>query len=187
MRFRTLALTAAAAGFFAAAQANAAVVYSTDTVDYIQLGDTIGSEFDKITLGGVTGSFTGAGTYVVNLVTFTVGINASYGPPYDMSGTFSDTGLADGNPFSYSVPYTITISTSDTIVIGGNSFTAGGYNFTFDTLTLSNGDTSTPVTGDLTVRVTAVPEPAAWVLMIGGFTLVGVAARRRRTTRIAFA
>lgn len=34
----------------------------------------------------------------------------------------------------------------------------------------------------------AVPEPAAWGMMIGGFALVGGAARyRRRTTRAAFA
>lgn len=33
----------------------------------------------------------------------------------------------------------------------------------------------------------AVPEPASWALMIGGFGLVGVALRRRRTVRAAIA
>lgn len=32
----------------------------------------------------------------------------------------------------------------------------------------------------------AVPEPAAWVLMIAGFGLVGAAQRRRRTIRLSF-
>ncbi|MBV8971216.1 MAG: PEPxxWA-CTERM sorting domain-containing protein [Sphingomonadaceae bacterium] len=31
------------------------------------------------------------------------------------------------------------------------------------------------------VSLTAVPEPAAWALMLGGFGLIGAAARRRRT------
>jgi hypothetical protein len=41
--------------------------------------------------------------------------------------------------------------------------------------------------GDLTTndRLPAVPEPAAWVLMIAGFGLAGVALRRRRTLATA--
>ncbi|TRW15091.1 PEPxxWA-CTERM sorting domain-containing protein [Glacieibacterium frigidum] len=35
------------------------------------------------------------------------------------------------------------------------------------------------------VSLTAVPEPATWALLIGGFAMVGVAARRRRTTVVA--
>ena len=41
---------------------------------------------------------------------------------------------------------------------------------------------------DLVIRLTAtaVPEPAAWAMMIGGFALIGATARRRRTV-IAYA
>ena len=35
--------------------------------------------------------------------------------------------------------------------------------------------------------VTAVPEPAAWALMIGGFGLVGAASRRRAKVATTFA
>lgn len=50
----------------------------------------------------------------------------------------------------------------------------GGNNFTnFDNLTLA-----TAVSG-------AVPEPATWAMMIGGFGLAGVAVRRRRRAKLA--
>ena len=35
--------------------------------------------------------------------------------------------------------------------------------------------------------VTAVPEPATWAMMIGGFALIGGAMRQRRQVRVAFA
>jgi hypothetical protein len=39
--------------------------------------------------------------------------------------------------------------------------------------------------GGVSLRITAVPEPATWMIMIGGFGLVGVALRRRRTLALA--
>jgi PEP-CTERM motif len=35
--------------------------------------------------------------------------------------------------------------------------------------------------------VTAVPEPASWAMMIGGFGLIGAAARRRSRPAVSFA
>jgi hypothetical protein len=37
------------------------------------------------------------------------------------------------------------------------------------------------------IAVAAVPEPATWAMMIGGFGLIGAAARRRARTTIAYA
>ncbi len=37
-------------------------------------------------------------------------------------------------------------------------------------------------TGTATFNAGAVPEPASWALMIGGFGLIGSALRRRRTS-----
>ena len=52
----------------------------------------------------------------------------------------------------------------------GATFTASGNSFEFDNL-----------------AVAAVPEPAAWALMIGGFGLVGCALRRRQRPEAMFA
>lgn len=46
---------------------------------------------------------------------------------------------------------------------------------------VNNGDNF----GTIAVNVTTVPEPAAWTLMIAGFGLVGVAARRRGRLAVA--
>jgi len=69
----------------------------------------------------------------------------------------------------------------------GSTFTLLGTNFSgtaaaTGTLKLlywdsNNGDN----TGTVAATVTAVPEPAVWALMIGGFGLVGAAQRRRRS------
>ena len=56
---------------------------------------------------------------------------------------------------------------------------AGTYNLTFQALN-SGGDNAAFIDG---VNVAAVPEPASWALMIGGFGLVGVAMRRRAKPR----
>ncbi len=46
---------------------------------------------------------------------------------------------------------------------------AGGHGGTFDTITISN----------------AVPEPAVWALMLGGFGMIGMTLRRRRESLVA--
>ncbi len=49
----------------------------------------------------------------------------------------------------------------------------------FDQVTSSSGIWSSPVVFTVSDGAT-VPEPATWALMIGGFAMVGAAARRRR-------
>ncbi len=160
----------------------AAASYTTDTSTYTGLGDQIGSPFDIITLNGVTGTATGSGTYLVNTVDFTVGINATVGAT--SSGTLTNTATVDGSPFSYSVPYTIVIGGTDTITLGGNTFYTNGVKVHFNALTFTNVGVGATESGDLTATV-SVPEPAAWVMMVAGFGLVGVGVRRRNVATIA--
>ncbi len=155
----------------------AAATYVTDTVGFNGLGDTIGSPYDQILLNGVTGVASAPGTYLVNTVDFTVGVNSVNGGTY--TGTFSDTATVDGSAVTYSVPYTIIISTSDSITIGGNTTNIDGVNVTFNTLSFTNIGAGT-VSGDLTATVAAVPEPGTWALMLVGLGLVGAGVRRRR-------
>lgn len=46
-------------------------------------------------------------------------------------------------------------------------------------------NTRTNNQGGVSLRITAVPEPGTWALMIGGFGLAGVALRRRTSPRAA--
>jgi hypothetical protein len=51
------------------------------------------------------------------------------------------------------------------------------------------GGSNTPVfsLGQVTVPAAAVPEPASWALMLGGFGLLGATVRRRsRVARVTY-
>ena len=80
------------------------------------------------------------------------------------------------------VPYTIAISSSDTITFNPFTATFGNYQFAFNLLTLTS-DGSSIARGFLTANVSAVPEPAAWAMMLIGFGGIGFAMRRRKVVR----
>jgi hypothetical protein len=63
-------------------------------------------------------------------------------------------------------------------------------------VSVSDGGTLTSLSGTLTMgtdgtygypAAAAVPEPATWAMMIGGFGLIGAASRRRARTSITYA
>ncbi|TRW17269.1 PEP-CTERM sorting domain-containing protein [Glacieibacterium frigidum] len=59
------------------------------------------------------------------------------------------------------------------------AYDAMGWNIAFDVLAAPTKSFSTKILN--TTAAIAVPEPGTWALMIGGFGLVGAAARRRRS------
>lgn len=63
---------------------------------------------------------------------------------------------------------------------------ASGYLFDFGYGVTSNGSYSVAETWLVRSVSGAVPEPATWAMMIGGFALAG-AAMRRRATKVSFA
>ena len=159
--------------------AQAAVSFSTNSATFTSLGDELGTDFDTVSLGGLGGVFTGAGTYNIFNVSFTAG------PNRNSDATFNDnflaSGQAGGNTLNFTLPYTLKISSTDTLSLGGNSLVYGGYKILFNPLTLNSGGGQT--SGMLTATVTAVPEAGTWAMMIAGVTIVGFAMRRRGTNR----
>ena len=75
-----------------------------------------------------------------------------------------------------------TFSAASGFVAGTNTLT-----FTVRNFAQSSGNPSGLRVEFLNSAVTAVPEPAAWALMIGGFGLVGAASRRRAKVATTFA
>ena len=86
------------------------------------------------------------------------------------------------------------------VLINGTAYTpvtsSGGQSLTVTGIPIVNGHLNTievlgmssatavasTFTGTATFNAGAVPEPASWALMIGGFGLIGSALRRRRTS-----
>jgi len=60
---------------------------------------------------------------------------------------------------------------------------AGWYKFSIS----SSNNASNPIGYTASYSFAAVPEPAAWGLMIGGFGMAGASIRRRRNVRVAVA
>ncbi len=172
---RKLVVSVALVAAIVAPVAANAVAYTTDTVSYTGLGDEIGSQFDQVTLGAASGDYTGNGTYLFNNVSFSVDVNSNSNRV--VTGFLTGTGNV-GNNFSYPVAYSLDINNSDTITLGGNFFVVNGVSLHFNKLVLSAGVGQTAL-GQLTAVAGPIPEPATWGLMLVGFGLVGVAARRR--------
>lgn len=104
------------------------------------------------------------------IATFTLvsGFQGSYGGTgsgVTGFGTYTET-VARNRPFvSYALSFIPTSAGSLRLTFG-----AGGPN-----------DSAGPILDNILVDSTVVPEPASWLMLLAGFGLVGVAARRRRT------
>lgn len=135
------------------------------------------------------------GTLTINGVTISVvePYNASYARflyPTSSQLSFSTNGV-DGIdnanfswrrsdellPLALDAPISRVFDTSDTLVSSFQRADAQQAVFTYLQLA--------PVSITVAAEVAAVPEPGSWALMITGFGLVGIAARRRTRVRLA--
>jgi hypothetical protein len=123
---------------------------------------------DQFDQGGYSGSITFSTPTIANLLTatFTGGVaNFEKTAGGDWSSTFGVSGVC-GTSLCYTSDFQTNV----------NGFSRNDFSLAF-----SGGNT---VEGPYSAAGTfagAVPEPAAWTLLIAGFSLVGAAARRRRT------
>jgi choice-of-anchor C domain-containing protein len=113
-------------------------------------------------------------------VTFFLGANGD-GPPPTKSVSVTATGNAAGNYSVGSTPFPPNVTAWSPF---NYVFTATG---TSTTLTFASTGTTAYGAALDNVNVTAVPEPAAWALMILGFGAIGGVMRRRGQSEFAIA
>lgn len=131
-------------------------------------------------------------------------IDSTFSLTYDNGSDVAATALGSdlGLPSTYGANLKFAYSASlkyltigQSPVPAGNRYTAGGIGFDIANVltnpTLSNFIVTSPTFTDQfqprtsaisLVAPAAVPEPATWATMLGGFGLLGAAMRRRRTT-----
>jgi len=102
---------------------------------------------------------------------------------YDFGGGNILSGIYTGLTSLSGTPGVFTAQEFLTVTGGTGTFLgATGYINTLGTLSFANGVGT--YSGDLSGQLTvAVPEPASWGMMIGGFALAGAAVRRRQPAR----
>jgi hypothetical protein len=141
---------------------------------YFSVGPDDGNSatFDLTSLGGVSaisflwGSVDGAPGY--NVLTLLGTTNPDTGLPYTFDGS-DILDPANGNQgLGGTVAVTLTFTGADQTAFTGLKFDANQNAFEIDSM-----------------RVAAVPEPATWAMMIGGFGLIGLSMRRRRRARVS--
>lgn len=170
-----------------------AVSYTTSglSTPLTSLGDTIGSQYDQLAVGGVTGTLQ-TGTIVLNTLAFTAGINAlvpqTYNGVYSIAETMS---VDSGTPQQLTIPFNLSISYSDTLtIVGGTtlSFLDGGslWQIVVNGLTFASNSGGTMI-GYLTAQVTDPPSPAplpaALPLFASGLGAMGLFAWWRKRKR----
>ncbi len=215
MKKFVLGLTAAAAAFAATAPATATVVLSSTPGNAVYQGGGFDNalifDFDSETPRWSGPIFTTTTETRARPLGSTGGF-ISVGPADGRTGTLDLTGLNPLNAISFLWGSIDEYNSFDVLGADGvvlASFTgsdvwnpANGNQTEVNTNRIVRldftGETRTAVTGLRfnsfgnafevdNIALAAVPEPATWAMMIGGFGLVGAAARRRVRTSVAYA
>ncbi len=161
-----------------AAPASAAIVFNVD--------GAFAAQGTNAALGTLSGTFTtnDALTQVIGIDLTSSSNGAFQGFNYNNVGAVDWQGLTTGFRLTVSLPGSHTDQlqlvfapalTSSGGTIGGNSFEHQDF----------QGSGNRILSGVATRAIAAVPEPATWLMMIGGFGMAGAILRRRRQTLVA--
>jgi hypothetical protein len=174
-----------------------AVTYSTSGAPtQIKLGDTIGSNYDKLIINGVTGTFSSdPSTIVLNTLDFIAGFNATVPQAYTGVFSFAETMTIGTGSGTLVVPFNLSISYSDTLtIIGGTTLSLFDGTNTWQVVV--NGLTIGPnPVGEMIANLTALvtdpptlsqaPLPAALPLFAIGLGAMGLFGWRRKRKNAA--
>jgi len=126
---------------------------------------------------------------ITNLTSGFAAINTTSGtnvssPPFGNFFTAIDCTTACGAGFGggYTGTLSFTVSSANALSIASLVANNGIY-FTTDVV-IANGNTGNV---GATLATTAVPEPATWAMMVGGFGAMGFALRRRQKVAVTYA
>ena len=167
-----------------------AITYSTSgTSELFSLGDQLGtaSNYDQLSVIGVSNATLTTGTITLNTLDFTAGVNANVPATYTYSFSETMTVNGSGGPQNLTVPFNISINTADTIsILGGNSlvFAVGNsdWDVTVNALTIGPNPGGTMV-ANLTATVVdppvVTPLPGTLVLFVSGFGIIGLIGWRK--------
>ena len=165
------------------------VTYQFDLDSGTVLLDSPGSYFygpgsATVTINGVTQTVLGSPD---NSTTQRFNMDPSWGAPFaaqyfsvvqtqDLDGDFVEDSLTPSIPFAstdLTAPYYHAVTGADFYQYVFGQVGDTHFHGTLETLSINGG-------------VAAVPEPASWALMLGGFAAIGGALRMRRRTAVSF-
>jgi hypothetical protein len=181
---------ASAAGVTDTTVGNVALYSGTSSVAAAPAGDT--GVYQAIGPGGSsTFDFTGLeATKAIKTISVYVGSVDSYNyidilnKNLQVIGTINGTQLpgSNGDQGASITNRRLYISFAPGDNFGGLTFRSTGVAFEYDTIAASSVSYAKVASGSTPLTLPTVPEPAMWAMMIAGFALTGVAARRRRVT-----
>jgi len=184
-----------ATAVFTAPSVQAATYSTSGAATQYSLGDTLGTQYDTLTVAAYSGTLVDGGTIILNPISFTAGINALVPQSYTGQFSISETMTVDaGTPQQLNIPFNLSISYSDTLtIIGGTtlSFLDGGslWQIVVNGLVLGPNPGGTMygyLTAHATDPVAQTPIPAALPLFasgLGGMGFFAVWKKRKAPSR----